>query len=361
MDDYIISGIQQIGIGVDDLKTAWKHYIQIFKMDVRVLEDDSVAELMLPYTGNKPQKRHAAIAINMQGGGGFEIWQYSGRKPQKADFDIHIGDLGIFAAKIKSRNVNLTYDILSKYPSIKVLSKPRRSIDNCHSFFVEDMFGNMFQIVHSKYVFSDEKRSTGGPIGAIIGVSDIDKAMPVYRDILGYDKVIFDGEDEFNEYRKLKGGTERYRRVLLTHTDDRKGPFSKLFGRSYIELVQALDREPVKIFKNRYWGDLGFIHLCFDIRNMKALEKKCENLGFPFTVDSSKGKSEVFDMGEAAGIFTYIEDPDGTLIEFVETHKIPVVKKLGININLMKRNPEKALPKYLLKGLKFGRVKGADL
>jgi len=34
-------------------------------------------------------------------------------------------------------------------------------------------------------------------------------------------------------------------------------------------------------------------------------------------------------MGEASGHFAYVEDPDGTLIEFVETHKIPIIKKLG--------------------------------
>jgi hypothetical protein len=61
-------------------------------------------------------------------------------------------------------------------------------------------------------------------------------------------------------------------------------------------------------------------------------------------------------MGEAAGQFSYVEDPDGTLIEFVETHKIPVIKKIGWYINLRKRNPEKALPDWILKALSFNRV-----
>ena len=56
-----------------------------------------------------------------------------------------------------------------------------------------------------------------------------------------------------------------------------------------------------------------------------------------------------FDMGDASGHFTYIEDPDGTLIEFVETHKIPVVKKLGWFIDMKKRDPRKPLPKFLLR------------
>lgn len=49
-------------------------------------------------------------------------------------------------------------------------------------------------------------------------------------------------------------------------------------------------------------------------------------------------------MGEANGHWGYIEDFDGTLIEFIETHKVPLLKKWGININLKNRNPRKPLP-----------------
>ena len=55
-----ITGIQQIGIGVKNLIEAWKWYKKVFGMDIRVFEDDAVAELMLPYTGGEPRKRHAA-------------------------------------------------------------------------------------------------------------------------------------------------------------------------------------------------------------------------------------------------------------------------------------------------------------
>jgi hypothetical protein len=62
-------------------------------------------------------------------------------------------------------------------------------------------------------------------------------------------------------------------------------------------------------------------------------------------------------MGEAAGHFSYIEDPDGTLIEFVETHKVPILKKIGWYLNLRKRNPKKHLPDFIVKMLGFGKVK----
>ena len=112
-----------------------------------------------------------------------------------------------------------------------------------------------------------------------------------------------------------------------------------------------MDRTPRKIYEGRYWGDPGFIQICFDITNMDALRDSCAAMGHPFTVDTTQKYKEgsSFDMGEAAGQFAYIEDPDGTLIEFVETHKIPVVKKLGWFIDMKKRNPEKSLPKFLFR------------
>jgi hypothetical protein len=126
-------------------------------------------------------------------------------------------------------------------------------------------------------------------------------------------------------------------------------------------LVQALDRIPNKIYENRFWGDPGFIQICFDIRGMLDLKKECEQYGAPFTADSNPGAyssaDKSFEMGDASGHFTYIEDPDGTLIEFVETHKIPIAKRLGWYLDLKKRSPEKPLPDWTLKTLRWNRVK----
>ncbi|MCK9255567.1 MAG: VOC family protein, partial [Bacteroidales bacterium] len=215
MDKYIISGIQQIGIGVENFSEAWKHYIDVFNMDIRILEDDTVAELMLPYTGGSPQKRHACIALNMQGGGGFEIWQYSERKPKTIDFDINFGDYGVIAAKIKSRNVKQSYEEFSKKKEIQILGNLSKGIDGNKTFFIKDKYGNIFQIIYDNYILRDEKRSTGGIVGGIIGVSNIEKSLVVYRDILGYDKVLSDETGNFEDISGLNSGNQKFRRVLL--------------------------------------------------------------------------------------------------------------------------------------------------
>ena len=66
-----IVGIQQIGIGVSNVHEAWAWYRKYLAMDIPIFEEAAEANLMLPYTAGKPQKRHAILAINLQGGGGF--------------------------------------------------------------------------------------------------------------------------------------------------------------------------------------------------------------------------------------------------------------------------------------------------
>ena len=187
----------------------------------------------------------------------------------------------------------------------------------------------------------------------IIGVSNIEQSVKFYSEILGYDKILYKGVNSYDDFGGFPNGNKNCTRVILTHTKERQGPFSKLLGNSYIELIEAKNYTPRKIFENRYWGDLGFIHLCFDIKDMEALKSRCAQLGHPFTIDGGSG----FEMGAAAGHFSYIEDPDGTLIEFVETKKVPIIKKWGWYLDLRKRNHEKRLPDWMIKAMKFNRKK----
>ncbi len=348
----IISGIQQVGIGVKDAEEAWTWYRKNFSMDIPVFKSADVADLMLPYTGGKPQERYAILALNIAGGGGFEIWQYTQRTPESANFNIQLGDLGIFAAKIKCRNVAEMF-AFAKQNNLSIVTELAKDPSGKPHFFLKDPYGNLFEMVEDTTWFKSRKDLTGGIAGCVIGVTNMKKSMDFYRDVLGYDVVVYDKKGNFSDYKGIDGGEGTFHRVLLKHSKERIGGFSKLLGPSQLELVQVEGRAPKKIYENRFWGDLGFIHLCFDINGMKALEDKCASLNYPFTVNSA----DSFDMGEAAGHFAYIEDPDGTLIEFVETHRVPIIKKLGFYLDLRKRSAEKSLPNWMVSALALGRVK----
>ena len=357
MKEYNICGMQQMGVGVIDIVDSWNWYIKKFGVDCKIFDDREEAKLMLPYTGGQTQKRRAVLALNLQSGGGFEIWQYQGRKPKPKSEPIVLGDYGINYCKIKAKNVEEAYKAISADKNCFV-NEPTVGPDGKKTFFIKDPAGNVFQIVEAYDWLKDEGKPTGGCYGATIGVSDIEKAMTVYADILGYSKVAYDVTGVFDDFKGLIGGDAEVRRVLLKRPNMPSGPFSKLLGQSEVELVTVKNGNPQKTLEGRFWGDPGFIHLCFDIQGMNELRDYCAQKGHPFTVDSNPTDG-TFDMGEAAGHFSYIEDPDGTLIEFVETHKVPVLQKIGWYIDLTKKKKGENLPTWILKALSFSKVKEA--
>ncbi len=346
----MISGIQQIGIGVADAAEAFKWYRQHFGMDILMFDDVAEASLMKRYTGGQAHLRRAILALNLKGGAGLEIWQFKDRLPQSAP-SILLGDMGIFSVKIKSADIHISFQFF-KNKKIELLTDVTKTPHGKNHFFVSDPYKNIFEIIEDDDWFSSNHFHLGGSVGCTIGVTDLNRSKEFYQKILGYDQIVYDEENNFNDLAKLYGGENKVRRVLLKHRIKREGTFSQLLGTSQIELIQVMDRVPKKIFEDRYWGDLGFIHLCFDVHDMSQLKEKCTHYGHPFTTDSSSS----FSMSKAAGHFSYIEDPDGTLIEFIETHRIPVIKKIGWYLDLKNLNLKKPLPSWVLMALRFNRV-----
>ncbi len=351
--ESVICGIQQVGIGVADVAEAFRWYIKAFGCDVKILDDDGVAERMLPYTGGKPQPRHAILAINLRGGGGFEIWQPKGRELKYLAEKPRLGDIGIFACKVKSSDIERSYNHIKKTHGAVLTGEIEKNPAGKKHFFLYDPYGNLFEVEEDHYVFSKMNKPTGGANGVILGVSDMEKSADFYDKLLGYDTVEYDETGVFDDLKHIHGGEKRLRRMMIKPSAPIQGPLCEIMGTSHIELVQSPDILPVRLYENRWWGDPGFIHLCFDIRNMAGIKKTAEELGHPFVCDSGAE----FQMGEADGHFTYVEDPDGTLIEFVETFKIPILKKLGIYLNLKNKDDRKPLPRYITKALRFLRVK----
>jgi catechol 2,3-dioxygenase-like lactoylglutathione lyase family enzyme len=352
MTDYVISGIQQVGIGVKDAEQAWTWYRKHFGFDVPIFKDAARASLMTRYTSGIAETRYAILAMNLQGGGGFEIWQYTSKEPQAAHQKHQLGDTGIFAVKLKTGNVEKCYHSL-KSKGVTIVSHLAQSPDGRSHFFVSDPYNNIFEITESTSWFKVGSFPNGGVNGVVIGVSDMEQALPVYKNLLHHPVVGYDSTESFDDLKSIEGGNGAVRRVLLKAGSPCRGAFGNLLGSTEIELIEAKERKPAKIYESRNWGDLGFIHVCFDVRGMKQLSASCSAAGRAFTVDSSNS----FDMGKAAGHFSYIEDPDGTLIEFVETHKIPIIEKLGLFLNIKNRAPEKPLPNWMLGMLALNRVR----
>ena len=86
---------------------------------------------------------------------------------------------------------------------------------------------------------------------------------------------------------------------------------------------------------------------------MLGLGEKLNSIGHGFTCDSSNG----LHMGKTRVHCTYVEDPNGTLIELIEVYKIPLIEKWGLFMDLQNRPPYKPIPKWMMKMSRFTRVK----
>ena len=348
----LISGIQQVGIGVLNAPETFKWYRQNLDMDVPVFDDEAKADLMLPYTSGEVRSRHAIMAISMAGGGGAEIWQYTSRVPVAPSFEVKMGDLGIFSTKIKC------IDVAKVHAKLKAkglnISEVKNTPEGKPTFWLRDCSNYAVQLVEGSTWFRPKDALNGGISGSLLGVSDMDAALKFYRNTLNINDLVYDKTGVFEDLNLIDSEKKTFRRVLLRKGASSTAPFGKLLGAIEIELVQAIDYKPRKIFEGRDWGDQGYIHLCFDTDKMEQLKASCTANGFPFTVDSA----DTFDMGQAGGRFSYTEDPDGTLIEFVEAHRVPILKKLGIYMNLKNRKKQTNLPDWMVATLGWGRVKG---
>jgi len=349
-----INGIQHVGVGVEDHAKSWKWYRKFLGMDIAMFNGEAEAPLMTIYTKGEVINKRAAMILNLSGGCAMEVVSPISFKATHAEKPFELGDLGIFIAQVKARDVEKAYTWFES-ENADLMGEIQELPYGGKTFFVRDPNGLIFQIIEGKNWYMHPRHVTGGTVGCTIGVSSIEKAMALYSDILGYDKVLFDKTAVFDDWKEnLPGGQKTFRRVLLTQSDKPGGGFAKVTADTYIELVEAKDYISRKIYERRLWGDIGFVHLGMDVRGMKAIGEELDKKGFGFTCDTNN----TLDMGGTTRVHcTYIEDPDGTLIEMIEVYKIPIIEKLGIFLNLEKRDPLKPLPDFMLKALRFSRIK----
>jgi catechol 2,3-dioxygenase-like lactoylglutathione lyase family enzyme len=350
---YTIHGIQHLGVGVPDHAQAWKWYRKFFGMDIPLFNDEAGAPLMTIYTKGDVISKRAAMVLNIKGGCAMEVVSPTTFKATHADVSHQLGDLGISVGFVKSPDVKNAFSFF-KENDANVISDLLKTPNGWDTFYVKDLNGLIWQIIPADDFYTNHSHPTGGTAGCSTGVSNMDKAISFYS-LLGYDEIISDQSGVFPDWEKLPGGTGNFRRVLLSQKKPSGGGFSKLAGKSYVELVQDLsERKPLKIYEDRLWGDIGFVHLGFDVRDMKSLGVKLQEAGHGFTCDTK----DVLSMGESTRVHcTYCEDPDGTLIEMIEVYKIPIIEKLGFYLNVEKRKPSQPLPDWMIKALRFTRVK----
>lgn len=347
-----INGFQHIGVAVSDMDASLRFYRKFLGLDIPFFDSVAPAQLMQNHTRGEVITKRASMVINLMGGCAMEVIQATSFKPVQPKFTPELGDLGIYITRVKCPDLNAAHKYCSEESGVFV-SSIRPCSAGGNTFFMQDLDGNFFQYVEGTSWYTKPRHISGGVIACTTGVSDLENSQRLYSDILGYDKVVYQEEGQIAEWEGLPGGERKFKRIFLGQSNPPAGGFGKLAGETYIELVEDDEREPKRIFDDRIWADLGFVHLGLDVLGMEALGKALADQGFAFTCDSRSA----LDMGNTKVHCTYIDDPDQTWIELIEVHKVPIIEKWGVYLNVAKRDPLKPLPDFMLKALRFSRIR----
>ena len=347
-----INGLQHIGVAVGDMDRSLRFYRKFFGLDIPFFDSVQPAPLMDVYTRNVTITKRASMVMNLQGGCAIEVIRPTSFEPVKAKNPVQVGDLGIFITQVKCKNLQASHQFC-KAEGANGLTAIQKDPMGRDTFYIQDPDGNIWQYLQGDSWYTNSGHHSGGVLGCTTGVSDMEKALKLYAGILGFDEVVYDKTQTFSDWSELPSGAQTYRRVLLTQRNQPGGGFARVTGKTYIELVQAMDRKANFIFEDRIWADTGFAQIGFDVKGMKALGEELAGAGYGFTCDSSNALS----MGNTKVHCTYIHDDDRTLIEMIEVYKVPIIEKWGIFLNVEKRDPLKPLPDFMLKALRFSRIK----
>ena len=351
---YLVSGIQQIGIGVADLEESFRWYRQSFGTDIPVFDDAGEAPFMVRYTGGVVQSRRAVLAMNLQGGSGFEIWQYTSRTAEPArarggGWATSGSSPRAIKARDPGRRARLPgapgcgpADRRRAGPDRRAPLLPARSLGT-------PLRGRRRPGVVRRRPSPDRRPVRLRPRGERRGAEPA--ALPRHRRLR---------HGDLRPRRDVHGLREPARR---TQARASRAPRPRRPAQRRVQPPSRLEPHRARsaaggaaarrLYDGRFWGDPGFIHLCFDVRRDVRSAGALRAAGFPFTVDSASS----FEMGEAAGRFAYVEDPDGALIEFVETHRLAIAKRLGLYLDLRRRDPGRPLPALMLRALALSRVR----
>jgi len=351
----VITALQHVGFGVADRERSWAFYRRL-GFDVPMSLNQSYASRMEPIVGGD-YERKVVIAANLMGGATLELYQYLSTNPKPFPADWRWGNPGMSATALKVTEIERALGLFANSTDTIIAGPmPWAAKPSWKTALIKDPDNLLIYLVEipgMKYSLRRDGKRVGGAIFPTIAVTDMERSLRFYRDILEYSQVIYDWKGIDPMLASIPGGDRPMRRVLLHDPRPSTSFYSFYLDRGMIELVETEGRKGAHIYYGRRWGDIGQMEICFDVHDIQGTFDELKRRGAEPLLEPN---SEDFEMGHGAtALFAYLADPDGTMIELAEPTRLNLVKKIGID--LRKRKPGKVLPRWLMKLVRFNRYK----
>jgi len=144
-----------------------------------------------------------------------------------------------------------------------------------------------------------------------IGVSDMDKSLKFYGDLLGFTEVMFDYTGPLPGMERVTGKPEIKARVVMLENQN-----TAPVGLGMIKLVQLLPPDkPGPIPDGTYWGEIGVAEIAVSTRGVPEKFSELVLKGAKALMPPSSG---CFPPYDTSGSFAYVADPDGGKVELMD-------------------------------------------
>jgi len=144
-----------------------------------------------------------------------------------------------------------------------------------------------------------------------IGVSDMDRSLKFYGELLGFTEIMFDYTGPLPGMERITGKPETKARVVMLKSK-RMGPV----GLGRIKLVHLLPPDkPGPIPDGTYWGEIGVSEVCINAPGVTENFTKMVLNGGKALMPPSFVPYPPYDT--TAG-YAYLADPDGGKVELIE-------------------------------------------
>ena len=176
-----------------------------------------------------------------------------------------------------------------------------------------------------------------------MGVSDMDRSLKFYGELLGFTQVMFDYTGSLPGMEKVAGKPETKARVVMLKNQN-TGPL----GLGMIKLVQLLppDKpEPCTVALTRLWPDIDIAEVCFNTRvGARKIFEQLVDKGVKAALIPSPGR---FLPYNTENTYAYMRDPDNGLMEFIDWQmgeslgtepKVEGVNHVGFGVSDMDRS-----------------------
>ena len=318
----MINAMQHVGQGVRDVDTTFKFYKTHFGFKVK-LNDLTVASKEMERVIGSVETMRMMMAINAKGGGIIELIEHKSRPITPFPKEGGYGNYGIVEVGYGVRNIEqVVSDFKAK--GVQFLTPVcELELNNGRRWryaYLKDPDGLPLQLTEDLQPGSPRptKAEVYGAVHVGIGVSDIGRSKEFYKSVLGFDRVLYDFEGTIKEMEPVAGFSLRVKLAILERSQPPVGSMAKVLPRGVIKLFECLDRKGKHIYDGRCWGDPGCMEVCLDVSDLMATVAEMKQKGIKIYLPPVE-----IDMGSGSkGLAAYIQDPDGTTVEFVEVKSV---------------------------------------